>query len=178
MAKVRSNPIVEGLSGKLGDQLVFRHLRDGRTILCAKPDFSRRKLSAKQKAHHAKFKAGAAYARDAAQRQPVYAELAAGTMKNAYNIVLADWFHAPRIGRIDLKNGLVRIQAVDNVRVAGVKVAVLNEQGMLLERGEAMQVDELWWSYTPQKPLAGNLKIEVEAHDLAGNVTKESKMFG
>ena len=89
-----------------------------------------------------KVQGWAAYARDAAQRQPIYAELAAGTMKNAYNIALADWFHAPKIGRIDLQSGLVRIQATDNVRVTGVNVAVLNEQGMLLEQGESMQVDE------------------------------------
>jgi hypothetical protein len=178
MAKVRSNPIVEGLSGKLGDQLVFRHLRDGRTILCAKPDFSKRKLSTKQKAHHAKFKAGAAYARDAAQRQPIYAELAAGTMKNAYNLALADWFHAPQIRRVDFKGGVVHIHATDNVRVAGVKVTVLSGEGLVLEQGEAVQVDELWWSYVPQMPLEGKIKLGVEAYDLAGNVTKEEKMVG
>ena len=178
MAKVRSNPIVEGLSGKLGDQLVFRHLRDGRTILCVKPDFSKRKLSTKQKAHHLKFKAGAAYARHAAQHQPIYAELAAGTMKNAYNIALADWFHAPKIGHIDLKSGIVRIQATDNVHVANVKIAILNEEGLVLEQGEAMPVDELWWSYAPKKPLEGKLKIEVEAYDLAGNVTRGEKIPG
>jgi hypothetical protein len=178
MAEVRSNPIVEGLSGKLGDQLVFRHLRDGRTILCAKPDFSKRKLSMKQKAHHAKFKAGSAYARDAAQRQPIYAELAAGTMKNAYNIALADWFHAPQIRRVDFKDGVVRIHATHNVRVAGVKVAVLSGEGLVVEQGEAVQVDELWWSYAPQMPWEGKLKLGVEARDLAGNVTKEEKMFG
>ena len=39
----------------------------------------------------------AAYARDAARSQPIYAQLAAGTMKNAYNVAHGDWFHPPVI---------------------------------------------------------------------------------
>ena len=42
MAQVVDNIFARGLSGKLGDQVVFRRLRDGRTIVCVKPDFSHR----------------------------------------------------------------------------------------------------------------------------------------
>src|SRR5689334_22680233 len=103
MAKVHKNVVIEGLSGKLGDQLVFRRLRDGRTIVCAKPDFSNRALSVDQVAHHKKFREAAAYARQAARTEPLYAQLAAGTMKTAYNIALADFFHPPVIERIERK---------------------------------------------------------------------------
>src|SRR5512141_2966107 len=116
MAKVRSNIVVRGLSGKIGDQIVFRRLRGGRTVACAMPDFSRRKLSAEQKSHHEKFKMGAAYARDAARSQPIYAELAAGTPKTAYNVALSDFFHAPEIHEARVEGGAVRVQASDNVR--------------------------------------------------------------
>jgi len=175
MAKVRSNVIMRGLSGKLGDQVVLRHLRDGQTIVCLPPDFSNRKLSRDQKTHHQRFKEAAAYAKAAAQRQPIYAELAAGTIKNAYNIALSDWFHAPKIQRVEVMGGAVRIQASDNVRVASVKVAILNEEGLVLEKGEAMPADELWWSYAPHTLLEGKFKFAVEARDLAGNVTREEK---
>ena len=175
MAKVRSNVIMRGLSGKLGDQVVLRHLRDGQTIVCLPPDFSNRKLSRDQKTHHQRFKEAAAYAKSAAQRQPIYAELAAGTIKNAYNIALSDWFHAPKIHRMEMKGDTVRIQASDNVRVAGVKVMVLNEEGLVVERGEAVPADENWWSYAPRTPLGGKFKIAIEARDLAGNVTREEK---
>ena len=177
MAEVRSNVLIRGTSGKLGDQVVMRLLRDGRTILCAMPDFSRRKLSKDQKAHHAKFKEAAAYAKYAAQHQPIYAELAAGTMKNAYNIALSDFFHAPKIHRVEVKGGAVRIQASDNVRVTSVKVKILNEEGSVLEQGEALPADEHWWSYKPQTPLKGKLKVEVQAYDLAGNVTRDEKIM-
>ena len=177
MAKVRSNILVQGLSGKLGDQVVFRHLRDGRTVVCAPPDFSNRKLSRDQKAHHSKFKEGAAYAREAAKTNPIYAELAAGTIKNAYNIALSDWFHAPKIHHVEVKDGVIRIQASDNVRVASVKVAILDEKAVVLEQGETMPVDDLWWSYTPHMLLEGSLKVVVEARDLAGNMTREEKVM-
>ena len=78
MARVKTNAIVRGLSGKFGDQIVFRHLRDGRTIVCAKPDFSKRKLSKSQEEHHDRFIAASAYAKPAAKKEPLYAELAAG----------------------------------------------------------------------------------------------------
>lgn len=112
MAKVRSNLFVQGLSGKLGDQVVFRTLRDGRTIVCVKPDFSQRKLSKDQKAHHQRFKAAAAYARSAARTQPLYAELAAGTLKNAYNVALGDWFHPPVIQQVERRGATIHIQAM------------------------------------------------------------------
>jgi len=65
MAKVIDNILVRSLSGKLGDQVMFRRLPDGRTIVCNKPDFGHRKLSKDQKEHHKRFQAAAAYARDA-----------------------------------------------------------------------------------------------------------------
>ena len=100
----------KGLSGKLGDQLVFRHLRDGRTIVCAKPDFSGRVLSKGQKAHHERFRAAATTARGASIRQPIYAKLAAGTIKNAYNLALGDWFHPPVIYNIQKRDGKILLE--------------------------------------------------------------------
>jgi hypothetical protein len=141
------------------------------------PDFSQRKLSKDQKAHHQRFKEAAAYARYASLSQPIYAELAAGTIKNAYNVALSDWFHAPKIHHVDLEGGIIRIQASDNVKVAGVKVKIMNEEGMVLEQGEAVPAEELWWSYSPQILLEGKLTVEAQARDLAGNVTKEEKAW-
>ncbi|MDX1411673.1 MAG: hypothetical protein R3351_05920, partial [Nitrospirales bacterium] len=137
MAKIRSNVILQGLSGKLGDQLMLRRLRDGRTIVCVKPDFSNRKLSREQKAHHAKFKQAAAYAREAAKQNPIYAQLAEGTMKNAYNIALSDWFHPPVVHQVKVSDGMIRVEASDNVQVTAIKVTILNLERDVLEAGEA-----------------------------------------
>jgi hypothetical protein len=165
MAQVVNNIFARGLSGKLGDQVVFRHLRDGRTIVCTKPDFSRRKLSREQKEHHKRFKQAAAYAQSAAHSQPIYAERAAGTLKNAYNVAVGDWFHPPVIHRLERNGEAIRIEASDDVLVAGVRVVVLDEQGKTVEKGEAVKRKDNWWEYVPQE----SGKVTVEARDLAGN---------
>jgi len=169
MARVRTNVIVEGLSGKLGDQLVFRHLRDGRTIVCAKPDFSRRVLSKDQKAHHERFRAAAAYARQASINQPTYAKLAAGTVKNAYNLALGDWFHPPVIHNIEKREGKILVQASDDVYVASLRVMIVDGTGSVLEQGDAIQLEGDLWEYQP----VAEGRVVAEARDLAGNVVRK-----
>jgi hypothetical protein len=169
MAKIISNPIVQGLSGGLGDQLMFRRLKDGRTILCVKPDFSKRKFSKGQKTHQSRFKQAAAYAREAARTQPIYAKLAKGTMKTAYNIALSDWFNPPVIHRIERTKTHIRIKATDNIKVNEVRVSILGEGEVILEAGNAHQVNDLWWEYAAEKMGT----IEVQAKDLAGNTAHD-----
>ena len=168
MAGIKTNVIVEGLSGKLGNQLVFRHLRDGRTIVCLKPDFSRRVLSNDQKAHQERFRAAAAYAREASLSQPIYAKLAARTIKNAYNLALGDWFHPPVIHSIEKRDGKIFVQASDDVCVASLRVMIVDEAGTMLEQGEAVQLEGDVWEYQP----ATEGKVMAEACDLPGNVAR------
>ena len=170
MAKVVNNIFVRGLSGQVGGQFVMRRLRDGRTIVCKSPDFSHRKLSEAQKEHHMRVKQASAYAKPASLSNPVYAQLAEGTMKNAYNVAMGDWFHPPVIHRLGRYGAAVRIWVTDDVQVAGVSVSVLDENGRVLEQGEALQGRGDWWEYVPS--AAG--KVLVEARDLPGNkVTAE-----
>ena len=84
MAKVIRNPVMQGISGAVGN-LVFRQMPDGSTYFSTKPDFSHRKFSEGQKEHQSRFQRAVAYAREAAKSQPIYGELAAGTIKSAYN---------------------------------------------------------------------------------------------
>ena len=166
MAKVIDNILVRGLSGKLGNQVVIRRLRDGRTIVCNKPDFSNRKLSKGQKKHHKRFQAAAAYAHEASRANPIYAKLAEGTMKNAYNVALGDWFHPPVVQRLERGGKTVRIQVTDDVMVAGVQVMILDKKGKVIEKGEGIRGKGDWWEYVP----GADGQVVVEARDLAGNV--------
>ena len=165
MAKVGNNIFLRGTSGKLGGQFVLRTLRNGQTIICNMPDFSRRKLSRDQKQHHKRFQEAAAYAKSAARSQPIYAQLAAGTMKNAYNVALGDWFHPPVIQRVERHGRTIRVQAGDDVMVAGVQVMVLDEEGRVVEKGEGLRSEGDWWEYVP----AAEGRVVAEARDLAGN---------
>ena len=169
MARVENNIFVRGLSGKLGGQFVLRRLRDGRTIVCNVPDFSNRKLSKEQKNHHKRFQAASAYAKKASRSNPIYAQLAKGTMKNAYNVALGDWFHPPVIHAVEQRGSTVRVRATDDVSVASVQVMVLDTKGKIVEKGEAIKKKGDWWEYVP----AAQGKMVVEARDLPGNVVKE-----
>ncbi|HJR79997.1 MAG TPA: hypothetical protein VJ821_07990 [Anaerolineales bacterium] len=168
MAKVQNNPVVQGLSGSIGE-LVFRQMPDGSTYVSKKHDFSGRKFSQGQKDHQRRFKQAVAYARQAAKSQPVYTELAKGTVLSPYNIALSDWFNPPVIHKVEWKGKSIRIQASDNVMVASVRVMITGMKGKPPEKGEAKRTEGDWWEYVPR----GTGKVSVEARDLAGNVVRK-----
>ena len=168
MAKVVRNPVIQGISGGVGN-LVFRQMPDGSTYVSAKPDFSHRKFSEGQKEHQSRFQRAVAYAREAAKSQPIYGERAAGTIKSAYNFALSDWFSPPVIHCVERKDGLIRVEASDNVMVAKVVITIFDGDENVIEKGEARKVDERWWEY------AAGMEgiVAAEAWDLAGNVVRE-----
>jgi hypothetical protein len=45
----------------------------------------------------------------------LYTQLTSGTTKNAYNLALSDWFHAPVIHQVTWQDDRIRVQATDNV---------------------------------------------------------------
>jgi len=169
MAKVKQNAILQGISGILGKELVFRQMKDGRTIISTKPDFSNRIFSEGQLTHQKRFQEAAAYARGAAKTNPIYAELAKEASKNAYNIALSDWFNPPVIHSIERQGELIRVEATDNVLVTKVSVSILDEEGNVFEQGEAILQSGHSWEYT----ASAEGKIKVEAWDLAGNIVRK-----
>ena len=170
MAKVKRNMIISGVSGSLGEDYYARITRDGRTIISRKPDFGNRQFSEAQRNVQSRTKQAAAYARVAAKENPIYAQKAAGTSKNAYNVAFRDWQRPPVICGMSMDfNGKVRIDAHDDVMVTRVTVSVLNQAGECLEQGEAELVMGVWWDY--QTTSKGRLLVE--AWDLAGNVTRQ-----
>ncbi len=171
MAKIWYNPAIQGICGKIGDW-VYRRMRDGSMRVSRKQDFSKRKLSQKQKEHHERFRRAAAYAREAAKSQPLYAQAGKETGLCPYNAAMADWFHPPVIQTVEWEADRLLVWATDNIMVAGVRVVVLGEKGEVLEEGEARRSDgkgNEWWEYSPE----AKGRIAVEARDLAGNVTKK-----
>ena len=169
MAKAKTNPIIDGLSGSLGKDLYARTTKGGRTIISRKPDFDNRQFSEAQLDVQSRTTQAAAYARVAYKENPIYAQKAAGTDLNAYNVAVRDWHRPPVIYRIEWHNGKVRVRAGDDVMVTGVTVSILDEAGGCLERGEAELWMGVWWDYS----AAARGQIRVEARDLAGNVTRQ-----
>jgi hypothetical protein len=87
-------------------------------------------------------------------------------VKNAYNLALQDWFHAPVIHCVERQGLTIRVQASDDVCVAGVEVRVLDEEGVISEKGEGVRDEGDWWEFV----ITTEGKVIVEARDWAGNV--------
>lgn len=180
MARVSVHQLFDMLRGGIGG-LIFRHRPDGMVIVSGKPHYRKGRSSAKQKAHRQRFKEASRYARWAQHAHPIYKELeaerGADSWKSAYNFALSDWFEAPVIHAIERRDGCIRVQASDNVRVAGVRVSVLDEAGTVLDAGDAVRCGEDWWEFTTQ--VQGKVKeretaVIAEAWDLAENVTRRA----
>ncbi|MGC1376871.1 MAG: hypothetical protein WA821_11630 [Anaerolineales bacterium] len=182
MAKVRQNIVVQGLSGSLGDQLVIKQDKAGRTIVSIKAAYSpNREFSDLQKSHQDSFREAAAYGQSA-QGNPVYAQKAEGTPMSAYNVAMADWFHAPEILDVDLSawsggaGQAIRVKAMDDVQVKQVTVVITDEKDAVLEQGAATQADNLWWQYTTTAAAGGSPKVLVSAQDLPGHIAEMTKV--
>lgn len=75
------------------------------------------------------------------------------------------------IHEVQHADGRILVQASDNVTVTKVQVMVLDEDGKVLEKGEGTRLEGDWWEYIP---TALGKTVNVEAWDLARNVTKAS----
>jgi hypothetical protein len=178
MAKVRNNIIIQGLSGSLGDQLVIKQDKAGRTIVGVAPSFDpNRTFTEAQTEQHDKFRNASIYAKGA-KGEEVYAEKAEGTPLNPYNVAMADWFHAPEILELDVAawhgevGQVIRIQAVDDVKVTQVNVVITDSAGAVLEQGAAVQAEGAWWTYTTTATAGNASKVVVTARDLPGNIAE------
>ncbi len=184
MARVRENIVMQGLSGTLGNQLIIKTDKGGRTIISAKPSFdSNREFSPAQLAQQQAFREAAAYGK-MMKGEEIYITKANGGAKNPYNIAVGDWFNRPEILEIDLSGwvngdgGTIRVRAQDDVRVDEVKVTISDETGTFLEEGEADEVGALWWEYSTAQAAANNMRVTVSANDLPGHVTERTELKG
>ena len=181
MAIINGNILLVGLRGLLGDQLLLRRDKAGRTIVSVRPRFDpHRKFSLPQIARHNAFREAAAYAMTA-KNNPLYLARTQGTPLNAYNLAISDWLRPPEI--LDLDPGgwtgqpgqLLRVTAVDNVLVTDVSISITLPDGALVEQGPATQLDDLHWEYRTTRPTAGPLLVTALAHDLPGHAACKTR---
>jgi hypothetical protein len=185
MAESKRNVVTHGLSGKIGDLLVFRQV-GGRTIVSQMPKPSNT-VSEKQVAHRKRFQQAVLYGKSALE-SPETAELYKAATKKGQvpmNIAVADFFNAPDIENIDVtgysgKAGdVIRITASDDFIVKYVKVRITNADGSLVEEGEAVNDAGDIWIYTAvqdNENLEGD-KIVVTASDLPGNAVQDEQLL-
>jgi hypothetical protein len=181
MAKVIKNIFLEGVSGSIGDHLVLKRTRGGRTILCKKPRFRRdRTFSEAQLARQQVFGEATEYAKQM-KDEPLYVAIAKKKDRTGFNVAVADWLNPPQILEIDLggwdgaAQDLIRMRVRDDVQVVEVSVEIGDGTGAVLEAGPAVNAGASWWEYRVSRALAGALRVTVSASDLPGHVARASE---
>ncbi|QSB25382.1 hypothetical protein [Flavobacterium sp. CLA17] len=189
MAKSKDNIITHGLSGKVGDIIVFSQ-RGNKTIVSKAPKERTGEPTEKQKQHTLRFQEAILYAKTAVKDAATKAmyDASANAKKNVsgYNVAVADMLHAPKIEEINLseykgkKGDTISVKVTDDFKVVAVKVLIENADGTLVEEGNAkISANGLDWIYTATKEnddLTGD-KITIQATDLPDNLTeKEQKL--
>jgi len=187
LAIVEKNLITQGMSGKMGGMIVFRQVK-GRTIATSMPTHSD-KVSEKQAAHRERFQKAVIYGKTEMESPEAKAMYEAGKGKkfpNAYTVAVADFLNAPDIQSVNLSGytgqvgDKIIVAATDDFKVIWVKVSIFNEDGSLVEEGNAVQKGSTQeWEYTVinvNPSLTGD-KIVIHASDMPGNVTNEEAVI-
>jgi len=182
MSKINNNPIMKGLSGMLGDVVVFREQR-GQTVMANKPK-KREQLTAHQQTAMLKFKRATQYAKGQVADPVSKAEYEtgiSGKINSAYAAALTDCLKGPQVTLIDTSDyrgnqgNLIMINAVDNFKVAGVSVEIFTGANELVEKGSAIAdpANVHAWSYaaTATNGQLSGSKIVVKAKDKPNNIT-------
>jgi hypothetical protein len=179
MAKSNNNVITHGLTGTIGDMLVFRQ-RAGKTIVSNIPHKSEKEPTAQQQAVRSRFQQAILYGKTITQNntdKAAYGAVAAPG-QNAFNVAVADFFHAPDIQEINVsgytgnKGEFILVKAMDDFMVVDVQVRIEDSNHNLVEQGSAIQEsDGITWKYettNPQGTVSG-FKITVFVHDKPAN---------
>jgi hypothetical protein len=154
----------------------------------AKPVARHHELTEPQKKHQRKFQHAILYGKSA-NANPALKEqyqAKAGEGESAFNVAVADYMNAPDIENIDVTKytgqagSTILIEAIDDFMVVEVQVEIYNNEGTLVEQGNAVQQDIVTeWLFTAtvsNGSIAGD-KIIVKAFDLPGNLTEKESIM-
>ena len=170
MAKVRLNPILEQVRGKVGE-LVFKRSGD-QVIISRKADLSEHEATEAQLAVRERFRQATLYGKmilaDPDTRQ-LYEAAAKSKGKPVFSLTIADFFNAPSVDEVDMANytgkagDSIVVKAHDDFQVAGVTVSLSDADGTAIESGEALQSppNSGRWVYTATTTIATGTQVRV-----------------
>jgi hypothetical protein len=174
MARVKNRHKLDGFGGKVGKHLDFASSAEGKVHLdtVLQPSVE----------HHINwqlFKDAVAYARKA-KVQEEYREAAASHHTTPFKVATADFLHPPEIREIDLADyhgkpgDVIRVHAVDDVKVAQVGILIVDHENCLLEMGMAENPDggEIWRYVATVDAPGHHVRVIVDAADLPGHLAE------
>ena len=187
MAKVAKNVLTRGLSGKVGNLVVFRNKGD-ETLLTSAPGKRTRPMTESQLEHIQMFREAVIYAKSVNADPARRAEYQPGTKNglSVYNLAVADFMKLPIITEMDISEYTgqsgqkIQVRATDNFRVTEIRVAILKADGTAVESGIASAHENgLDWIYTAtlaNSSLTGG-RIVATARDHPGHEVQMSQMI-
>jgi hypothetical protein len=182
MAKIKGNYVMANVRGMLGKQVVFKE-RLGTPYVAGPPNVNENRVAKdKEQRNRNSFGDAVEFGKEAVKDPELKKEYAALAKKGqtAYNVAVSDARLPPDInslltqGYTGQPGSCILVQATDNVKVKRVQVSIFDAALTLIEQGDATDNgDNFNWIY-PATVLVENIakcKIEVQAYDIAGNVT-------
>lgn len=185
MAKVKLNPVIQKIHGKVGD-LVFKRYNDD-VIMSRNPDLSGITATQAQIEHREEFRLATVYANSVLAdpvQKAVYDAVAKKKKVPAFAIAVADFMNEPAVEQIDVSAytgqpaQTIRVTASDDFEVAAVSVKIMAADESVIEQGAAVKGgnDSSWTYTTTAAASAGQtLTVEATATDRPGNVAKKSE---
>lgn len=182
MAISRDNLLLHGISGTIGGQVVIRQTRHG-VVLASPPRRSTKPPTEAQLQARERFRRAIQYAKGATGNEE-YQRLALLRGTSPFAIARKDFLNPPRILDLNLARyhgklgDIIEVRATDTVKVAGVALRIVATNAREVERGEMIpsrEDPELWLYVASAQAPKGELTIEAEATDLAGNRTVLSR---
>ena len=179
MAKSKNNVVTYGLSGKIGDLLVFVQ-RHGTTVVSKVPQRSaqptERQLEQRRRFQQAVFYGKAAI--ESPETAALY-KAAATKGRTPFNVAVADFLNAPDIVHVDLSGyagnagDRITVDATDDFSVESVRVKIVNANGPVGEGAAVRGVGYRWiYTATLDNDDTATSRITVTASDLPGNVAE------
>lgn len=188
MARSKFNVLTHGLSGLVGELLVFRQ-KANKTYVSGRPRPSTNPIKATSLAIRDKFKRAALYAKGVMDNLSLKAQYqqTAKPGQTAYNMAFTDYQKSPEIyPDVDLSGytgeagQTLEVSVIDDFRVESVSVQIKLPGGTILEEGDAVQsANGLDWIYTTTEAnteVSGS-RIIFTASDLPGNKTTLEKVM-
>lgn len=147
MSIIKDNILMEGVSGMLGDVVVFRQLR-GKTIMANRPSKPRFQ-SELQRENRRRFAKASAFAKQAMQdpqkKEYYRAKARRLGLPNGYTAAITDYMRKPQVTAVKTKGnaqGNIAIAACkEGFSLASVTVTMVNAEGTALATGTAVLKD-------------------------------------
>ncbi|HRI78127.1 MAG TPA: hypothetical protein PLR06_01220 [Cyclobacteriaceae bacterium] len=187
MSKIDNNPLLQGLSGMLGNTMVYRQV-NGQMQMVNKP--KRRKFNSEsQEEFKLKFQEAVQYAKKQSgdpESKALYETGITDKKRTAYTVALTDYLRSPKVHFIDAQdylgqvNDLIVVKATDDFMVTGVKIFITASDGSLIEKGEATpdpkRTNEFFYKVTEVNPSVPGTRIKATAYDRPGNTGSLEKV--